>query len=54
MNREFFNSDVKYRIWDGRIFGMPFLFAIFNFDKNGLKSQELAEIVNGQYHFISM
>ena len=52
--RDFFNSDVRHNLWDGRLIGLPFLFAIFNFDDCGLKSQEVAEIKNGKYVFIDM
>lgn len=54
MDKDFFNEMVKFQLFDGRIINMPFLFVIFNFDKDGLKSQELAEIINGQCHFICM
>lgn len=52
MERDFFNEQIRGRIWE--IHELPFLFAVVNFDKNGLKSQEVAEITDGGYKFICM
>jgi len=50
----YFEEYIKHMMWDGRVVGFPFLFAIVGFDEEtGMKSREVAEIVDGVYKFIN-
>ena len=52
MEKDFFNEYFKSVIWDGRNIKVPFLMCFVNFKEDGLKSQELAEIKDNNYHYI--
>jgi len=50
---DYFNEMVKNNLWDGRVVGIPFLFAVIDMEENNLKSRELAEYTKTGLLFIN-